>query len=236
MAAAVLALGGVALERVASGAGLNPTAPPSTTTTTSPTAKGELHASTASLLGIAPLAGARAAGFVLTDQHGRHVALRSFLGRVVVLTFFDANCADACPVIAAELRRADAILGSKRRDVEFLTVNADPLATGSVPPPPAVTRTGLAALGNWHYLTGTLPILDAVWRSYGVAIDVYTKTGRVSHNDVVYFIDPRGRLRTRATPIANESAAGAFSLPRVLVDRSGAGIATYAARLVEVTG
>ncbi len=234
LAAAVLALGGSLLERVVSGAGLNPVATGTTTTTTTtvPTTTVELHASTASLLGITWLVGAPATGIRLRDESRRPVSIGSLRGKVVVLSFLNANCADACPVVAAEIRRADADLGSHRSEVAFVTVNTDPLETGVVPVPPAVTKTGLARLANWQYLSGTLQQLDPIWRHYGVAIDVYTKTGRVAHNDVMYFIDRTGRLRIQASPVANESSTGAFSLPGVLVARSAAGIATYAIRLL----
>ena len=235
LAAAVLALGGGLLERVASSTGLNPSPTGTTTTTTTttvPLTTVALRATTASLLGITKLAPSLPAGFSLVDQAGRLVSLRSLRGFVVVLTFFDADCADACPIIAAEIRRAEVDLGAHRRHVVFVTVNSDPLATGSFPVPRAVTATGLGHLANWLYLTGPLRTLDPIWRRYGVTIDVYTRTGRVAHNDVMYFIDPSGRLRIRATPVANETPSGAFSLPGVLVARSGAGIATYAAGLL----
>jgi cytochrome oxidase Cu insertion factor (SCO1/SenC/PrrC family) len=230
-AAAILAIGGSLLERVASGVGLNPVAT-GTTTTTVPATTTELRASTASLLGIKWLVGAPATGIRLTDQSRRAVTTRSLRGKVIVLTFFNANCADACPVIAAEIRRADADLGSRRSEVAFVTVNTDPLETGVVPAPPAVAQTGLSRLVNWQYLSGTLQKLDPIWRRYGVAIDVYTRTGGVAHNDVMYLIDRTGRLRIRATPVANESPGGAFSLPSELVARSAAGIAWYAERLL----
>jgi len=231
IAAAILALGGSLLERVASGVGLNPMATGTTSTTVPATTK-ELRATTASLLGITWLVGARASGIRLTDQSRRPVTSGSLRGKVIVLTFFNANCTDACRVIAAEIRGADADLGARRNEVAFVTVNTDPLETGVVHTPPAVTRTGLARLSNWQFLSGPLARLDPIWRRYGVTIDVYTRTGRVAHNDVMYFIDPRGRLRIRATPVANESPTGAFSLPGVLVARSGAGIASYAERLL----
>lgn len=230
LAAATLALGGTLLERVVSAAGLNPIAA-TTTTTTSPT-NTELHASTASLLGIVRLAPSPASGFSLTGQAGRTVTLRSLRGDVVVVSFFNADCKDDCPVIAAEIRRADADLGARHSRVVFLTINTDPLSTGSAPQPPAVTVTGLARLANWYFLTGPLGTLDPIWRRYGVAIDVYPRTGAVAHTDVLYFIDPMGRMRIRATPVANEGRSGAFSLPRVLVSRSAAGIAFYAASLL----
>jgi len=48
----------------------------------------------------------------------------------------------------------------------------------------------------------------------------------------MYFIDPAGRLRYRATPFADESASGAFSLSPADVARWGQGIATYTRRLL----
>lgn len=230
LAVAALGLGGSLLERAVSAAGLNPI-DATTTTTTSPT-NAELHASTASLLGITGLAPIPASGITLTDQAGRALTLRSLRGDVVVVSFFNADCKDDCPVIAAEIRHADADLGARRSGVVFLTINTDPLATGSIPPPPAVTNTGLAHLANWFFLTGPLRTLNPIWQHYGVAIDVYPRTGAVAHTDVMYFVDPTGHLRIRATPVANETRSGTNSLPPVLVARSAAGIATYAVSLL----
>jgi len=223
---ALLALGGVGLENLFSNAGLNPTAtaPPSTVP--------QLRASLASFLGVVDLAPAPAPAFSLVDQSGGGVRLGDLLGKVVVLTFFDANCADACPVLAADIRQADADLGAGRARVAFVTVNADPLVPAGPVPPAAVTTTGLAALGNWQFLNGPVPALDAVWRNYGVSIKAWADTGAVVHNNVMYFVDPSGRLRIRATPVADESRAGTYSLPPASVTRSAQGIASYAAGLL----
>jgi len=231
--AALLALGGTALERLFSSVGLNPT--PSVArpvATPPPTAVPELRASMAAFLGVATLTPGPAPSIALTDQNGRPVALDQLRGNVVVLTFFDAGCADACPVLAADITRADADLGASRSRVVFLTVNTDPLRTAPDAPPATAALTGLSALGNWHFLTGSLGALDAVWRRYGVTINVEAASGVVAHNNVMYFIDPQGRLRFRATPVADESPTGAFSLPPSSVIRSADGIATYAAGLL----
>ncbi len=228
--AAVLALGGTALERLFSSVGLNPT--PATRTTPNTTAVPVLRASMAAFLGIVRLPPAPAPAMALVDQTGTTVTLDELRGKVVVVTFFDANCSDACPVIVDEIKQADTDLGANRGRVVFLTVNTDPLQTAAAPVPAAVTETGLAALGNWHFLTGSLAALDAVWRNYGVTINVSTSTGAAVHNNVMYFVDPDGQLRIRATPVADESSTGSFSLPQASIVRSGTGIASYATGLL----
>lgn len=231
--AAALALGGTALEHLFSSVGLNPTPSAATApTASSPTTLPELRASMAAFLGFVSLTPRPAPTIALTDQNGLPVALDQLRGKVVVLTFFDANCDDACPVLAADITSADAGLGADRSRVVFLTVNTDPLQTATDLPPAAATGTGLSALGNWHFLTGSLASLDAVWRSYGVAINVSPTSGLVVHNNVMYFVDPKGQLRIRITPVADESSTGAFTLPPSGVIRSADGIAAYAVGLL----
>ncbi len=176
--AAVLALGGTALERLFSSVGLDPTPSVATRAATSPTTTVPvLRASMAAFLGLTSLTPSPAPAIALTDQKGQRVSLDQLRGSVVVLTFFNADCTDACPVLAADITRADADLGANRARVVFLTVNTDPLQTATDPAPAAATLTGLSAVGNWYFLNGSLAALDAVWRSYGVAINVATTSG-----------------------------------------------------------
>jgi hypothetical protein len=74
--------------------------------------------------------------------------------------------------------------------------------------------------------------LNSVWQTYGITITVDSATRTVAHNDLLYFIDPAGRLRYRATPFANEQRDGTYSLPAASVSRWAMGIATYARDLV----
>jgi cytochrome oxidase Cu insertion factor (SCO1/SenC/PrrC family) len=95
-----------------------------------------------------------------------------------------------------------------------------------------LTGTGLSALPNWQMLTGPLAALNAIWKAYGVSISLDPKTGLEAHNDIVDFIDPLGDLRYRATPFADQSPTGAFSLPAASTSRWAQGIATYAEKLI----
>jgi|GEM_PF-396818 len=241
----VLGLGGTLLEHVLSGTSLNPraarTAPPKTPPPALPSLTAPLPGTgsqepvTAALpafMGLQRLVPAPAHALALVDQHGQPASLGQLHGSVVVLSFFDGPCNDICPVLATEIRQADNLLGSRSADVEFLTVNTDPTALAVSDLSPAVAAGGLGSMQNWRMLTGPLPTLNTVWRDYRITVTANTVTKAVAHNDLLYFIDPSGKVRYRATPIANEQADGSYSLGPGDVSRWAQGIATYAGALV----
>jgi hypothetical protein len=81
-------------------------------------------------------------------------------------------------------------------------------------------------------VTGPLTSLNPLWKAYGVSISVDTKTGLEAHNDVMDFVDANGIVRYRATPFADESSTGAFTLAAASEARWAQGMATYAGKLV----
>jgi protein SCO1/2 len=235
--AVVLSLGGLAGEHLFSSAGLNPVAAPAPkprpAPAPAPTGAGSapVRSSQAALMGLTVLPRSPAPGFSLVDQDGQVTSLAAQVPRVVVLSFFNGPCNDICPVLGAEIRQADADLGAAAARVEFLTVNTDPLALAASGPSAALAQTGLGALANWRLLTGPLATMDSVWKAYGVSITVDPKTGLEAHSDLLYFVDPHGDLRFRATPFADESRTGTDSLPPATIDLWARGIAVYASRL-----
>jgi len=245
---AVLGLGGALGEHLLSSVGLNPgavatgastTAPTSVPARTaviappaSPSSAPEVGAPLRAFMGITDLAATPAPPVSLVDQSGAPVSLVDERGDAVVLTFFDSPCQDICPVMAAELLHAAADLGPKAAHVVFSTVNTDPVVLSGAPAVAAAARSGLGNLSNWHFLTSSLGHLNTVWKAYGVSVNVSPATAIVAHNDVMYFIGPTGNLEYRATPFANESASGVFSLPPASIARWGQGIATYASRVL----
>jgi cytochrome oxidase Cu insertion factor (SCO1/SenC/PrrC family) len=239
----VVSLVGLLGEHLFSSSGLNPT--PATTTTAAnpvrtapantpapPAPDRSIDAPLASFMGLTVPGARRATPFDLTDQHGQPVSVPAQPARVVVLTFFNAPCNDICPVLASEIQQADADLGARAGDVEFVTVNTDPAALAASTETPAVDGTGLGALPNWHMVTGPLASLNPLWKAYGVSISLDTKTRLEAHNDVMDFVDPQGVVRYRATPFADESSTGAFTLAAASEARWAQGMATYAGRLV----
>jgi len=236
----VLGLGGTFLEHVLSSVGLNPkaartahpTVPPPlpSSSGSSPVHPGPqpVTASLQAFMGLTRMDQTPAPRFALVDQEGRPVSLGQLHGSVVVVSFFDGPCNDICPVLADEIHQADVLLGPSSADVEFVTVNTDPDALAVSGLAPAAAAAGLGKMTNWHILTGPLPTLNSVWRTYGITITVDSATRAVAHNDLLYFIDPAGRLRYRATPFADEQPDGAYSLRAASVSRWALGIATYA--------
>jgi cytochrome oxidase Cu insertion factor (SCO1/SenC/PrrC family) len=245
---ALLALGGAALDRAFPGtaggsaaAGVVTTIgdypPPFAVTTAgradhpTGTVAPQLPASQSALMGLQKLTVMAAPGFSLVDKQGRPTSLAGFRGRVVVITFFDSACDDICPVMEAELSRAYADLGADAARVSFVTVNTDPLGLSVGAAGPAETGS-LRAVPTWQFLTGSLGQLDSVWRSYGVAVEIQTSTRTVSHNEVMYFIDTLGRVRDRATPFANETRSGVYTLAVPTETKWAAGVADEARYLL----
>ena len=145
-----------------------------------------------------------------------------------MVTFFNTGCNDICPVLGAELGQARNLLGPVGPDVEFVVVNTDPTHTAVTANPQALSITGLASDPSAHFLTGTLRQLDAVWAAYGVQVTVNQPSARLAHNDILYFVDPQGRLRSEAVPFANENQRGGYLLPAADVARFAQGIARTA--------
>lgn len=239
----VLSLGGLAAERIISAVGLNPSSVTTTTTASPvraspkntpapPVSDRTLDAPLASFMGMSAPSSRLAAPFTLIDEAGQSISVPSQSARVVVLTFFNAPCNDICPVLAAEITQADAVLGARASDVEFVTVNTDPDALATSAETPAVIGTALGKLPNWHMVTGPLASLNPLWKAYGVSISLDPKTGAVVHNDVMDFVDPRGIVRYQATPFADESSSGGFTLAGPNEERWAHGIASYAERFI----
>ncbi|MGO8877775.1 MAG: SCO family protein [Acidimicrobiales bacterium] len=233
-AAAALALLGVLGEDLFSSVGLNPVPPktsPVATPTTLPPGIPQLDAPLPAFMGIVAKS-APAPAFTLRDQRGGTVSLRGERGKVVVLSFFSTTCTDICPVVEAEMAKAEADLGRQSAKVVFLSVNTDPLSPSVSATAPAVIGSDLSREANWHLLGGSLAALDSVWRIYGVQVIRSRTTGVVAHNDALYFINPAGKLSYEAFPYSNETRLGTFSLPPADIARWAKGIASYAEQLL----
>jgi cytochrome oxidase Cu insertion factor (SCO1/SenC/PrrC family) len=129
-----------------------------------------------------------APGFTLTDQFGRRVSLRSFRGKVVVVSFNDPECTTICPLTTTALLHAKTLLGSAASQVQLIGVGANPEATQVKWVRAYSEAHGM--LHKWRFLTGSLPELKRVWRAYGIEAAVVN--GLIDHTPATYVIDAHG--------------------------------------------
>jgi cytochrome oxidase Cu insertion factor (SCO1/SenC/PrrC family) len=136
-----------------------------------------------------------AAGFSLTDTHGRTVTLASLRGKVVLLTFLDPVCTTDCPLIAQEFKAAGTLLGGQGRQVELVAIAANPTYYGVQFTRAFSQQEGLSGVPNWLYLTGTLAQLKHVWGQYGIDVQNLPAGAMSAHNDLAFVIDRSGQIR-----------------------------------------
>ena len=134
---------------------------------------------------------APAPNFTLTDEFGRHVSLRSFRGRVVILGFSDSECTTVCPLTTAAMVDAKRMLGAAGSQVQLLGINANPVATSIRDVRTYSSLHGM--LGKWHFLTGSRAQLQQVWKAYHIAAEI--RAGQIDHTPALFVIDPAGRER-----------------------------------------
>jgi cytochrome oxidase Cu insertion factor (SCO1/SenC/PrrC family) len=191
-----------------------------------------ISSSLAAFMGLSALSAKLAPDFTLTDQKGRILSLRSFRGKVVILSFMDDLCGALCPVLDEELADASRDLGTDGSQVAFVAINVD-AAEDTVTEVDAYSSAhGLTAIPSWRFLTGDATQLATAWDDYGVSVEPETQRAAVIYTPAIYFLGPTGNEVYEATPFANELPNGTGTLPAASVTRYGSGIAAYALRLL----
>ena len=137
------------------------------------------------------LGGKRAADFKLVNQFGQPMSLSQFRGRVVLLGFEDSECTTVCPLTTQSMVLAKELLGKAGNSVQLLGVDANPDAI-DVSNVLAYSRAH-GMINQWDFLTGSLPQLKSVWKSYDIAVQV--ESGQIDHTPALYVIDQQGILQ-----------------------------------------
>lgn len=142
--------------------------------------------------------GDAAPGFRLVDQNGAPKSLEDFRGKVVVLTLLDPFCTDICPIYAYHYRLAYQALGQDAVKVAFLAFNANDEKTSVEDMMAATKKWGVDEIPSWHFLTGSVDALRAVWKAYGMMASGPPKPDRPEekqHSPSIYVIDQAGQRR-----------------------------------------
>jgi cytochrome oxidase Cu insertion factor (SCO1/SenC/PrrC family) len=183
------------------------------------------------LMGLAPVPPSPAPGFTLTDQNGRTLSLSSLKGKVVVLEFMDPHCTDICPIVSAEYVDAYRDLGGLAGKVVFAAVNVNQYHAAIADMQAYSREQRLNTIPGWHFFTGPVPALRAVWSGYNITVQAPNPNADIVHSSAVYFIDPSGRERFVAAPMVDHTMSGSSFRPAGQVAAWGQGIAQVAKTL-----
>jgi protein SCO1/2 len=140
----------------------------------------------------------------LRDQHGQVVRLSALRGKAVLLTFLYTHCPDVCPLTALNLNSALGLVGSQAKNVAVLAVSVDPLGDT-----PAAVRGFIRShhlRPQFHYLTGSVPALERVWRAYKVRAVRSGKDAGVDHTLYTLLVDRKGVGRVLFDALARPPA------------------------------
>jgi cytochrome c biogenesis protein CcmG, thiol:disulfide interchange protein DsbE len=143
-----------------------------------------------------PLSGNKTApNFTLYDQTGQKISLSRYRGKVVILSFVDAECQTICPLTTQAMLDAKHSLGTAAKHVQLLGVNAN---WKSNQINDVLTYTELHGMsGQWNFLTGSPNQLGRVWSAYGVnefKHEDEQNSNDINHVAATFLISPQGKL------------------------------------------
>ena len=137
--------------------------------------------------------------FALVDQAGAVVKSENLLGRAVVVSFVFTTCAEACPLVTAQLARTQSRVRAEKLDdrVRFISITLDPMTDR-----PEVLRRYADVYGidlaTWHFLTGASDDVGRVVRAFGLSAVAHE---RIVHGSLVVLVDRQGRIAERRTDL-----------------------------------
>jgi cytochrome oxidase Cu insertion factor (SCO1/SenC/PrrC family) len=140
--------------------------------------------------GSAPPVGVELPAFALRNYTGAVVRRNDLEGKVVVVTFLETKCREACPLIAGYVGEAAERLSTEARQrTRFLAISTHP----GDDTPASVRRflTDHRALGKLDYLIGSERELRPVWNEFAV-VSALDSGDADTHSASVRVFDPTG--------------------------------------------
>jgi protein SCO1/2 len=171
----------------------------------------------------------------LATDTGRATSLAALHGQLVVLADFLTLCQETCPLTTGNLLlmdRAVTAAGLARR-VRFVELTVDP--SRDTPSRLRAYQTLVGAPANWSLLTGSPAVIARIWRYFGVWYQPVAEgrppgvdwlTGKplaydVAHQDVLLYLDARGRERFVVVGSPNATGAPIASALRRILSAQG---------------
>jgi protein SCO1/2 len=154
--------------------------------------------------------------FTMTDQDGRQVTDKDFLGKYMLVFFGYTYCPDVCPTELQVMTAALDQLGPEADKIQPIFVSIDPARDT-----PAVLKSYVANFGpRLIGLTGTPDQVAGIAKAYRV---YYAKAGNASsatdylmdHSSIIYLMGPDGRF-VKHTAFTTDAAKLASELKKAL--------------------
>jgi protein SCO1/2 len=132
----------------------------------------------------------------LHNYLGQPINIDAYRGKAVLLTFLYTNCPDVCPLITANLRVAQNVMGpAVAAKAQVIAVSVDP--RGDTPKAVAAFLARHAMTGRMQYLIGSASQLARVWSAWGVGSERDAqRPDLVNHSGLVYGITASGKQAT----------------------------------------
>ncbi|HEY3865387.1 MAG TPA: SCO family protein [Solirubrobacteraceae bacterium] len=161
-----------------------------------PLAEGTHSAKSASFLGNELSPPKLEPSLSLRNYLGQRVNIAQYRGEALLVTFIYDHCPDVCPLIVANLRAAQNLMGPKMAaKAQIIAVSVDP--RGDTPKTVAAFLKAHEMTGRMQYLIGSARELGQVWQSWGVGSERDAEDPDiVNHSALVYGIDASGDLKT----------------------------------------
>jgi protein SCO1 len=133
----------------------------------------------------------RLPAFALNEWNGNRVKSLSLLGKVVLVTFLETKCKEACPIIADQIDMGlERLTASERSRVYALAISTHPGDDT-----PSHVREFLRVhrvLGDLHYLVGTEARLRPVWQAFSI-VAAFDSGDANTHSAAVRIFNAEGK-------------------------------------------
>jgi protein SCO1/2 len=161
-----------------------------------PLAGNASSAKSASFLGNELSPPKQAPSLALRNYLGAHVNIAQYHGKALLVTFLYTHCPDVCPLITANLRVAQNLMGAKTAaKTQIIAVSVDP--RGDTPRTVAAFLKVHEMTGRMQYLIGSPKELGHTWQTWGVGSEKDASQPEfINHSALVYGITASGVLKT----------------------------------------
>lgn len=138
----------------------------------------------------------QAPSLALSNYLGQHVNIAQYRGKALLVTFIYSHCPDVCPLIVANLRVAQNLMGAKTvAKTQIIAVSVD--SHGDTPQTVAAFLKVHEMTGRMQYLIGSPKELGQTWHTWGVGSEKdASQPELVNHSALVYGITASGVLKT----------------------------------------